>query len=328
MTRAKAAKKSSPPAVHHTPKFGTFELDPRRNVLIVSGAGVTQKNKLYPAKIQTPQEKRFWQKLRESYKNSTASPRTSVQMGIEDDSDYEIEQSIFSPGGPFSPSGTLMPDDVMGPAEAFHPFTSVDSSGIVTEDASMASFSEDDDAMDILSPYINFDAHGDDEDNSADTSDAVDSTVRQRSNTLPTYASSAPGTPSTPTLSRRDTLGSDFSGVAHLSRTPALVSSFRLNQEYAKEAASYALDPAARFSRSEMNAMQIGRRKAANTPITPMRKKRGGSLSKIGNVSWSKGLNLDKEMFLTDSKKKPSQHARRLSNGRGVGRMGKGSMFR
>ncbi|PSK58747.1 hypothetical protein B9Z65_6762 [Elsinoe australis] len=328
MTRAKAAKKSSPPAVHHTPKFGTFELDPRRNVLIVSGAGVTQKNKLYPAKIQTPQEKRFWQKLRESYKNSTASPRTSVQMGIEDDSDYEIEQSIFSPGGPFSPSGTLMPDDVMGPAEAFHPFTSVDSSGIVTEDASMVSFSEDDDAMDILSPYINFDAHGDDGDNSADTSDAVDSTVRQRSNTLPTYASSAPGTPSTPTLSRRDTLGSDFSGVAHLSRTPALVSSFRLNQEYAKEAASYALDPAARFSRSEMNAMQIGRRKAANTPITPMRKKRGGSLSKIGNVSWSKGLNLDKEMFLTDSKKKPSQHARRLSNGRGVGRMGKGSMFR
>ncbi|PNS13782.1 hypothetical protein CAC42_3275 [Sphaceloma murrayae] len=329
VTRSNAAKKATAPAVHHTPKFGTFELDPRRNVLIVSGAGVTQKNKLYPAKIQTPQEKRMWQKLRESFKNSTASPRTSVQMGIEDDSDYEEDQSIFSPSGPFSPTGTLLPDDVIGPAEAFLPFTSVDSSGLITEDASMQSYSEDEDVMDLLTPYINFDGHEDDEDNSADTSDALETNTRQRSNTLPSFASSAPGTPTTPSFSRHDTLGSDFGGgVAHLSRTPALVSSFRLNQEYAKEVASYASDPAARFSRSELNAMQAGRRKAANTPITPMRKKRGGSLSKIGNVSWSKGLNLDKDMFLGDAKKKPSQHTRRLSNGRGVGRMGKGSAFR
>ncbi|KAF4553690.1 Hypothetical protein D9617_6g094210 [Elsinoe fawcettii] len=328
-TRSKAAKKTSPPVVHHTPKFGTFELDPRRNVLIVSGAGVTQKNKLYPAKIQTPQEKRFWQKLRESYKNSTASPRTSVQMGIEDDSDYEMEQSMFSPGGPFSPAGTLMTDEVVGPIEAFTPFTSIDASGTITEDASMQSFSEEeDDAMDLLSPYINFDAHDDGEENSGDTSDAAPSSARKRSNTMPNYPSSAPGTPATPSFSRQESGNSDFTGVAHLSHTPSLVSAFRLNQEYAKELASYASDPSARFSRSEMNALQAGRRKAANTPITPMRKKRGGSLSKIGNVSWSKGLNLDKEMFLSDSKKKPSQHARRLSNGRGVGRMGKGSAFR
>ncbi|KAF2225584.1 hypothetical protein BDZ85DRAFT_257735 [Elsinoe ampelina] len=329
-TRSKTAKKASPPAVHHAPKFGTFELDPRRNVLIVSGAGVTQKNKLYPAKIQTPHEKRFWHKLRESYKNSTASPRTSVQMGIEDDSDYEMDQSMFSPSGPFSPAGTLMTDEVIGPVEAFTPFTSIDASGTITEDNSMRSFSEEEeDGMDLLSPYINFDAHDDDEeDNSGDTSDAAVLGGRQRSNTVPNFASSAPGTPATPSFSRQDTGNSDFSGVGHLSRTPALVSSFRLNQEYAKELASYASDPSARFSRSEMNAMQAGRRKAANTPITPMRKKRGGSLSKIGNVSWSKGLNLDKEMFLSDSKKKPSQHTRRLSNGRGTGRMGKGSTFR
>lgn len=274
-------------------------MDPRRNVLLVDGAGATQRNTLYPARIQTADERRYWQKMHQVYKNRTATPRTSVQISPADHSDDLEDGSPFlDTASPFDAVGSLLSSEVVGPPEAFLPFTSVDVSGIVTEDTSMASASEDeDDEMDILSPFVNFDgADSDEEDDSADTSDFFDPVTRTRSNTFPSMSSPSATPVQTPSTVRRDTLGSPFGGdlFSHLSRSKGLVHSFRMNQHYAKHMASYAADPTVRYSTSEMNAMQTGRRKAANTPITPMRKKRGGSMSKIGKVDWSKGLGVEK----------------------------------
>jgi hypothetical protein len=61
----------------------------------------------------------------------------------------------------------------------------------------------------------------------------------------------------------------------HFDQQPGLVSSFRNNQTHARHASSLAAHPASRAQTSEANALQKGRRAAANVPITPARKKRG-----------------------------------------------------
>ncbi|EME88556.1 uncharacterized protein MYCFIDRAFT_89221 [Pseudocercospora fijiensis CIRAD86] len=61
--------------------------------------------------------------------------------------------------------------------------------------------------------------------------------------------------------------------VEHLSAVN--VSSFRNNQQRARQISSLAAHPAQRAQTSEANALQKGRRAAANTPMTPVRKNRG-----------------------------------------------------
>lgn len=142
---------SAHPSSTREPPSGTFDLDPARPVLLVEGAGHAQRNTIYPPdKMQTPDEKKHWQRLHHIYANRMTFPRTSVQMTP----DAEIVLDYGS-GSPFDVGGMLRPGDVMGPPEAFVPFTSVDASGIVIEDQSMASDTEDGvDDMDIISPFI------------------------------------------------------------------------------------------------------------------------------------------------------------------------------
>ncbi|CAK4032784.1 Hypothetical predicted protein [Lecanosticta acicola] len=62
--------------------------------------------------------------------------------------------------------------------------------------------------------------------------------------------------------------------LSHFDQQPGLISSFRNNQNHARHVSSLAANPAKRAQTSEANALQKGRRSAANTPITPARKKR------------------------------------------------------
>ncbi|KAK1020800.1 hypothetical protein LTR33_018720, partial [Friedmanniomyces endolithicus] len=68
--------------------------------------------------------------------------------------------------------------------------------------------------------------------------------------------------------SRNDSL------LNHLDQQRGLVGSFRRNQNFAKQVSSLASHPVKRASTLESNALQKGRRAAANIPITPARKKR------------------------------------------------------
>lgn len=62
--------------------------------------------------------------------------------------------------------------------------------------------------------------------------------------------------------------------LTHFDQRQGIVGSFRRNQYQAKHFSSLASHPAKRASASEYNALQKGRRGAANTPMTPARKKR------------------------------------------------------
>lgn len=60
----------------------------------------------------------------------------------------------------------------------------------------------------------------------------------------------------------------------HFDQVPGGISSFRNNQRHVRQVSSLAANPASRAQTSEANALQKGRRNAANAPITPGRKTR------------------------------------------------------
>jgi hypothetical protein len=60
----------------------------------------------------------------------------------------------------------------------------------------------------------------------------------------------------------------------HFDQVPGGISSFRNNQRHVRQISSLAANPASRAQTSEANALQKGRRNAANAPITPGRKSR------------------------------------------------------
>jgi len=238
-------------------------MDPRRPVLLVAGAGSTQRNTFYPAKIQTAEDKRFWQRMHQMYRNRTSSPRTSVQLTPEDETEFDPLSQQETPDELFDSFGALRADQVIGPPEAFMPFTNIDAAGDMTEDTIAPSNSVDEEEEDELDAFFDFGEESDNDEDMADESDAADAAGKQTPSSFPPLSSKA-------TKKAADDL------LAHLDRNRGLVGSFRRNQHYAKQIGSMAADPTARASTSEMNAMQAGRRSAGNTPITPLRKKRMG----------------------------------------------------
>lgn len=68
--------------------------------------------------------------------------------------------------------------------------------------------------------------------------------------------------------------GNNADLLGHFDQRRGLVSSFRNNQNHARHVSSLAANPAKRAQTSEANALQKGRRAAANTPMTPARKNR------------------------------------------------------
>ncbi|KAH0343997.1 hypothetical protein KCU83_g8549, partial [Aureobasidium melanogenum] len=242
------------------PKMGTFIIDPHRPVLTIDGVGVSQKSTLWPAKIQSAAEKQLWERMHMlSNTNSratsrTTSPRQSVQLTPSGESDA---MSIGEENDFFDSFGALRTDQVIGPPEAFTPFVDVTASGAVIHDhdAAVPGAEEEQDPM----CFLNFDDDDDEDQDMPDESDHVASpTTQSFSSQVTNTTSSQPG---------------GFDLLAHLDRH-GVVGSFRRNQHFAKHVGSLPSHPALRASLSETNAMQTGRRAAANTPITPLRKKK------------------------------------------------------
>ncbi|KAI5202794.1 hypothetical protein E4T39_04461 [Aureobasidium subglaciale] len=241
------------------PKMGTFIIDPHRPVLTIDGVGVAQKSTLWPAKIQSAADKQLWERMHMlSNTNSratsrTTSPRQSVQLTPSGESDG---MSIGEENDFFDSFGALRTDQVIGPPEAFTPFVDVTASGAVIhdDDAATAGAEEDQDPM----CFLNFDDDDEDEDMPDESDHIASPTTQSFSSQVTNTTSSQPG---------------GFDLLAHLDRH-GVVGSFRRNQHFAKHVGSLPSHPALRASLSETNAMQTGRRAAANTPITPLRKKK------------------------------------------------------
>lgn len=113
--------------------------------------------------------------------------------------------------------------------------------------------------------------------------------------------------------------GNDGDLLEHFDQRRGLISSFRNNQTRARHVSSLAANPAKRAQTSENNALQPGRRAAANTPMTPARKNRasqdltGAGIRKVASplvqkhrrsrgssLSQTLGLGLDRFVPKTD----------------------------
>lgn len=245
------------------PKTGTFVLDPHRPVLLVDGAGKSQRSQFYPAKIQTEADKQFWQKFLLMQNRKKAQRDLSRQLLLAEENGLDISQVLDSntPNEIFDGLGSLRADQIIGPPEAFTPFTSIDANSGVAEDDTWRSV-EEDEGTDFMD-FFNFDdSDEDDDEDMPDESDALESPSTTRSSSFPHFSSSKSG--------------GNVDLLAHFDRQSGLVGSFRRNQQYAKQAGSLPSHPSLRAMTSESNAMQTGRRAAGNAPITPLRKKRGG----------------------------------------------------
>lgn len=274
-TPASRSKTKQPlrPSTHsqsgRLPVAGTFILDPKRPVLLVDGSGSKQRNMIFPARIQSATDRQYWRRIHELCESRRSSPRTSVQLTP--NLDIDVDESMTSAVEPstnimpfFDSLGALQTDQVVGPPEAFMPFTSIDAIGSVTadNDSMMQSDSEDDDVTFL--DLVNLDGESTSEreeegDEMHSESDAVPT---------PTTTASTPAWSTSPQPQKQNDL------LSHLDRNRGLVGSFRRNQHFAKHLGSLASHPSLRASTLEMNAMQSGRRAAANTPITPLRKRR------------------------------------------------------
>ena len=76
--------------------------------------------------------------------------------------------------------------------------------------------------------------------------------------------------------------------LGHLEQQRGLVSSFRNNQTHVRQVTSLPVNPSQRAQRHEANALQKGRRAAANTPMTPARKQRQSQNLDMTNAGISK----------------------------------------
>lgn len=244
------------------PKRGVFIMDPTRAVLTIEGAGKNQKHQFWPAKVQSDADRQFWHHLNSLATSRDGSPRMSVQLTPTEEGENTPGRhlSIDSSNAFFDGSGALLADQILGPAEAFLPFTSVSAGGVITfDDAEQATAGEDEDEQDPLS-FLDFGSDDDEDEEMPDESDALVS---------PSTTSSFPHI-------NPATKSAGFDLLAHLDAHRGVVGSFRRNQQFARHVGSLPSHPAMRASTSESNAMQTGRRAAANTPITPLRKKKTG----------------------------------------------------
>jgi hypothetical protein len=244
------------------PKMGTFIIDPHRPVLTIDGVGVSQKSTLWPAKIQSDADKQLWNRMHLLSNNNsratsrTTSPRQSVQLTPSGESDG---MSIGDENDFFDSFGALRTDQVIGPPEAFTPFVDVSASGTIIHDFdAVTTGAEDEEEQDPMC-FLNFDDDDEDEEMPDESEHHMDSPTTQ------SFSSQVTTTPSSQ--------AGGFDLLAHLDRH-GVVGSFRRNQQFAKHVGSLPSHPALRASLSETNAMQTGRRAAANTPITPLRKKK------------------------------------------------------
>lgn len=259
---SQSATRLSTPRSGKAPVTGTFMLDPSRAAM---SADATGKNvKLFPPSKPLAKDRAFWQRAR----TAASGPWT----GSNSVSGFHLRRASFedTPSRPFTAESTLgsmfngnldilRNNDVSGIAELLPLMAARPHNNSLAS----ASFTEDSDAevSDInMQDFLDMD---DDESDSDETlSTPVDSATK--SDTLDAL--------DTPLKARHDVSGAGL--LDHLDQQRGLVGSFRRNQHQAKHVSSLASHPATRASTSETNALQKGRRAAANTPITPARKKR------------------------------------------------------
>lgn len=246
----------STPGTGKGPRMGTFVVDKSRATMSADTSG--NRIKVLPPTRPCDKDKAFWDRAR------TAAAASRRGSPLRSSGYWDMRTpGPDKPPRPFTAQSTLG-SMFNGNLDILH---NNDASGIAGElfpglasqtPASFASASMTEDTEDEMME-VNMDDFLDMDDS--------DSESDEPSSAGPTE-SPVSSSQFDPFTTRNDSL------LNHLDQQRGLVGSFRRNQTQAKHFSSLAADPAKRASTSEYNALQKGRRAAANIPVTPARKNR------------------------------------------------------
>ena len=260
-SRISSTPRPSTPRDGKGPRTGTFKLDPTRAALTTEPE--TRKIKILPPSQPSEKDRAFWQRAKTANSSRDGSPRSSYLTLPSPSAD-----SI--PARPFTAQSTLgsmfngnldilRNNDVNGIIdESFAPMMS----RTQTSFTSMTSTTEESDSDRRMDVDLQDLIHLDDSDSDIEALPTGTVTSPQDSGMFDSFTSSQ----------GHERRGSDLLG--HFDQCRGVVGSFRRNQHIVKQVSSLPSHPAKRASAHEYNALQKGRRGAANTPMTPARKKR------------------------------------------------------
>lgn len=244
------SRRPTTPKTGKGPVMGTFEIDPTRAAMTMDCNG--RNVKLLPPSKPAEKDKAFWDRAKTASSSRTSSPPESPFLKIPNPADDT------EPPRPFTAQSTLgsmfngnldilRNNDSSGIAENLFPAM------LPRRNTSFTTATDDseDEVNDInMQDFVDF--YGPESDSDDPLSAGITSPTEQ---------------------DMHSSLNS--SGLLdHFDQCRGVVGSFRQNQHNARHFSSLASHPAKRASAHEYNALQKGKRGAANTPMTPARRKR------------------------------------------------------
>ncbi|TKA74579.1 hypothetical protein B0A55_06313 [Friedmanniomyces simplex] len=253
--RADAASSPSTPRTGKGPRLGKFVIDKTKATISSDSTG--KRINIHPPQNPAEKDKAFWNRVNTVNGARGDTPRSSTYYSMRTVAVENMPQRPFTAqstlGSMFNGNlDILRNNDASGIAGHLFPGL-VPHSNSFTE--ALAGDSESEIEEVNMQDFI--DIEGDESDTDEPTSASTPSSAAG-----PRTSFSSLDTP------RNDSL------LNHLDQQRGLVGSFRRNQSFARQASSLASHPVKRASTLESNALQKGRRAAANIPITPARKKR------------------------------------------------------
>lgn len=255
---------SSSKATNGRPKIGTFAHDPTRAAVVadIQGSGIKVTCPTKPPE----KDRAYWARARQAMSNRDGSPGGSV-TGI-----CTTPRPPSIPQRPFTARSTLgtmfdgnldflRNNDDSGIAKDI---LTTSRHGSMQSSFTTATYSEDEASEEESDVNISDFVQVDDSDLEMEDELPAPITSPVQDSFTDAFHESSPANPNAPGL------------IKHFDQQPGLVTSFRNNQEFARQVSSMAAHPAKRAQTSEANALQKGRRAAANTPMTPARKSKAG----------------------------------------------------
>lgn len=260
-TRNSANSRMSTPKSNKGPRLGTFVLDKTRASMSADASG--KQIKVYPPTNPLGKDKAFWDRAKNAATSHSSTPRSAGYWSMRSSNTSDMPERPFTAqstlGSMFNGNlDILRNNDVSGVGAELFPGTlprAATSAPPTTVDDESESAGDDIDMQEFI-----------DIDDSGSESDVPQSTPVMS----PGHSDIFDSFTNSPSVSRNDG-GTGL--LDHLDQHRGLVGSFRRNQTQAKHVSSLASNAAKRASTSEFNALQKGRRAAANTPMTPARKK-------------------------------------------------------
>lgn len=281
MARGNSGKASATtPKSNGRPKMGTFARDPTRATVTadIKGSGV----KLVCPTKPPAEERAYWERARQAVGSRDGSPGGSVSWTC---ATPRPAKAPFRPLTARSTLGTMFDgnldflrnNDENGIADELLVPSRSDSMQSSMVSAAMTNDEESEYESDVqMEDFLQIrDDDSDDEEEPQSASDVFS----------PTQSTFSDAVFDSPVYSRP---GTSNGLLGHLEQQRGLVSSFRNNQHHVRQVTSLPVNPSQRAQRHEANALQKGRRAAANTPMTPARKQRQSQNLDMTNAGISK----------------------------------------